>query len=54
MKLLVDPEDEENDCCVTVGSMPALGQVTSLHLTGEADLDQACSVSWLRGCTDIR
>lgn len=25
--------------------MPALGKVTSLHLVGEVDLDQACEVS---------
>lgn len=48
--LLVDPTGAEASAatsCVTLGSMPALGQVTSMHLTGEADLGAACDVSQL-------
>jgi exosome complex component MTR3 len=46
--LRLDPTEREAaaaDACVTVGAMPALGQVTSVHLTGEAELDAACEVS---------
>ncbi|KAL1413272.1 3'-5'-exoribonuclease [Vanrija albida] len=29
---------------VTVGAMPALGRITSFHLVGETDLDEACKM----------
>ncbi|RSH79837.1 uncharacterized protein EHS24_009497 [Apiotrichum porosum] len=45
--LLLDPTGDETStaqCTVTLGAMPALGKVTSLHLVGEVDLDQACEM----------
>lgn len=32
---------------VTLGVMPALGRVTSLWMTGSAEVDEVCDVSWV-------
>ncbi|WVR04800.1 hypothetical protein IAU60_001812 [Kwoniella sp. DSM 27419] len=45
--LILDPsEEEERDAHgkVLVGTMPALGKVTNLLLSGEASVDQACEM----------
>lgn len=45
--LLVDPSVEEEaggDASVCMGIMPALGMVTNVWFTGEAEVDDACEV----------
>ncbi|BEJ15886.1 hypothetical protein CspHIS471_0504910 [Cutaneotrichosporon sp. HIS471] len=44
---LLDPSGPEctgADATLTLGAMPALGRATSLHMTGEADLDAVCDM----------
>lgn len=46
-RVVIDPsleEEKENDVKVMVGTMPALGKVTNVWLTGEAEVDDACNV----------
>ncbi|WWD21685.1 hypothetical protein CI109_106171 [Kwoniella shandongensis] len=46
-KTLLDPSKEEEkgaEGTIVLGSMPALGKVTNLFLTGEMDVDQACDM----------
>jgi exosome complex component MTR3 len=53
-ELLVDPSVEEEgggDASVCMGIMPALGTVTNVWFTGEAEVDDACEVrSLLKSC----
>lgn len=45
---LLDPsleEENQSTANVVVGTMPALGKVTNLWLTGQVELEQAWSVS---------
>lgn len=45
---LVDPSKEEEsggDASVCLGVMPALGKLTNVWFTGEAEVDDACDVS---------
>ncbi|WVQ98265.1 hypothetical protein IAU59_005388 [Kwoniella sp. CBS 9459] len=45
--LLLDPSEEEernSQAKVLVGSMPALGRITNLFFTGEADVNDACDM----------
>jgi exosome complex component MTR3 len=47
-ELLVDPSLEEEaggDASVCLGIMPALGKVTDVWFTGEAEVEDACEVS---------
>jgi exosome complex component MTR3 len=47
-ELLVDPSVEEEgsgEASVCLGIMPALGKVTDVWFTGEADVEDACLVS---------
>jgi exosome complex component MTR3 len=47
-ELLVDPSLEEEaggDASVCLGIMPALGRVTDVWFTGEAEVEDACEVS---------
>ncbi|WVQ79847.1 hypothetical protein IAT38_001947 [Cryptococcus sp. DSM 104549] len=45
-KLVVDPSDDEGarGASVTVGTMPALGKVTNVWLTGEVEVEEACEM----------
>lgn len=47
-EVLVDPSREEEgrgDASVCLGVMPAVGRVTNVWFTGEAEVDEACEVS---------
>jgi len=49
-EMMVDPSVEEEaggEASVCLGIMPALGKVTDVWFTGEADVEDACQVS---GC----
>lgn len=46
-RVVIDPsleEEKESDVKVMVGTMPALGKVTNIWLTGEAEVDDACNM----------
>lgn len=51
---LIDPskeEENEGDASVCLGVMPALGKLTNVWFTGEAEVDEACDVS---ACCPVR
>lgn len=46
-RVVIDPsleEEKQSDVKVMVGTMPALGKMTNVWLTGEAEVDEACNV----------
>ncbi|OWZ51198.1 exosome complex component MTR3 [Cryptococcus neoformans var. grubii Br795] len=46
-RVVIDPsleEEKQSDVKVMVGTMPALGKMTNVWLTGEAEVDEACNM----------
>jgi exosome complex component MTR3 len=56
-ELLVDPSVEEEstgDASVCMGIMPALGTVTNVWFTGEAEVEDACEVRFSFACEEVK